>query len=143
MDIDIITFGVLALGCKNKNEAKDLIKNITDHGFRVNAEILGTMLGQACYHFNFGYVTYIMNMVKHEEIKPNRLFMDRLNSFDNKIKDLMKKRKSRENNVPDFIQSNYFKEGYRKFQNFYKKWLLEITIEEELHPWDQFKNYRK
>lgn len=51
--------------------------------------------------------------------------------------------RSRENNVPDFIQSNYFKEGYRKFQNFYKKWFSEITLEEELHPWDQFKNYRK
>lgn len=36
-----------------------------------------------------------MNMVKHEEIKPNRLFMDRLNNFDKKIKDLMKKKVSK------------------------------------------------
>lgn len=32
--MDIVTFGVLALGCKNKNEAKDLIKIIADNGFR-------------------------------------------------------------------------------------------------------------
>lgn len=114
LSVDIVTFGVLALGCKNKNEAKGLIKIITDHGFRyvckiliiflfllifsynlrVNSEILGTMLAQACYHFNFGYVVYVMNMVKHEEIKPNKIFMDRLNRFDNTIKDLMKKRVS-------------------------------------------------
>lgn len=61
---------------------------------RVNAEVLGTMLSQACYHFNFAYVIYVMNMVKHEEIKPNRKFMDRLNRFDTTIKDLMKKRVS-------------------------------------------------
>ena len=30
-------------------------------------------------------------MVKHEEIKPNKKFMDRLNRFNNTIKDLMKK----------------------------------------------------
>lgn len=52
------------------------------------------MLAQACYHFNFAYVIYVMNMVKHEEIKPNRKFMDRLNRFDTTIKDLMKKRVS-------------------------------------------------
>lgn len=56
--------------------------------------MLGTMLGQACYHFNFGYVIFIMNMIKHEEIKPNKIFMDHLTRFDNTIKDLMKKRVS-------------------------------------------------
>lgn len=34
LGVNIVTFGVLALGCKNKNEAKDLIKMIADHGFR-------------------------------------------------------------------------------------------------------------
>jgi len=121
LSLDVVTFGVLALGCKNKSEAKDLLKMIADHGFRyvykilsiyshksydtfilicfssnlrVNAEILGTMLAQACYHFNFPYVIYVMNMIKHEEIKPNKKFMDRLNRFNNTIKDLMKKRVS-------------------------------------------------
>jgi len=51
--------------------------------------------------------------------------------------------KNGEKETPDFIQSYYFKEGYRKFQNFYKKWLLEVTVDEELHPWDQFKKHRK
>jgi len=60
----------------------------------VNAEILGTMLAQACYHFNFGYVIYIMNTVKYEEIKPNKIFMDCLKRFDNTIKELIKKRVS-------------------------------------------------
>lgn len=50
---------------------------------------------------------------------------------------------NQEKDVPSFIHSYYFKEGFRKFQNFYKKWISEITIEEELHPWDQFKNHKK
>lgn len=50
---------------------------------------------------------------------------------------------SQDKDIPNFIRSYYFKEGFRKFQNFYKKWILEITIEEELHPWDQFKNHKK
>jgi len=112
LEVDIVTYGVLAMGCKNKNDAKDLIKIIADDGFRytfsfrdcmyvysqsvfsVNAEILGTMLAQACCHFNFAYVVYVLNMVKHEEIKPNQIFMDRLKCFNNTIKDLMKKRVS-------------------------------------------------
>lgn len=53
-----------------------------------------------------------MNMVKHEEIKPNRLFMDRLNRFDNTIKDLMKKRVSKD------IKNNLFK--FNKCQIFVK-----------------------
>lgn len=44
-----------------------------------------------------------------------------------------------EANASEFTQSYYFKEGYRKYQNFYKKWCLYITFEEESHPWDQFK----
>lgn len=60
----------------------------------MNAEILGTMLAQACYHLNFAYVIYIMNMIKHEEVKPNRTFMNHLSRFDKTIKDLMKKRVS-------------------------------------------------
>lgn len=47
-----------------------------------------------------------------------------------------------ENMIPDFVRSYYFKEGCRKFHNFYKKWLLEITVEEEPHPWDQFKKQK-
>lgn len=34
LSVNIVTFGVLALGCKNKNEAKDLVKCVADHGFR-------------------------------------------------------------------------------------------------------------
>jgi len=51
--------------------------------------------------------------------------------------------KNNEKDVPNFVHNYYFKEGYRKFQNFYTKWLNEINVEEELHPWDQFKNFRK
>lgn len=40
LSVDIVTFGVLALGCKNKNEAKDLIKMIADHGFRYVCSII-------------------------------------------------------------------------------------------------------
>ncbi|XP_050440368.1 pentatricopeptide repeat-containing protein 1, mitochondrial [Adelges cooleyi] len=143
LSVDIVTFGVLALGCKNKAEAKDLIKSMTDHGFRVNSEILGTMLGQGCFHFNFGYVIFMLNMIKHEEIKPNKMFMERLNSFEDNIRDLMRKRKNKDPDAPNFIHSYYFKEGCRKFQNFYHKWLSDITVEENLHPWDQFRKQRK
>lgn len=55
------------------------------------------MLAQGCYHFNFGYVIYTMNMVKHEEIIPNKIFIDHLSRFDNTIKDFMKKLVCRHN----------------------------------------------
>lgn len=56
--------------------------------FRLNAPILGAMLHQACYHFSFSYVLEIMELCISEEVKPNKKFMNCLDDFRRKCKDI-------------------------------------------------------
>lgn len=56
--------------------------------FRLNPEILGAMLRQACCHYNFPYVLKIMEICAQDEIRPNRKFMDTLEEFRKECRNL-------------------------------------------------------
>lgn len=46
--------------------------------YRLNAEILGAMVHQACCHFNFDYVIFLMKLTQKYRISPNQTYMDHL-----------------------------------------------------------------
>jgi hypothetical protein len=46
------------------------------------------MLHQACSHKNFSYVLEIMEISLREDVKPNKIFMKRLEDFKKKCKDI-------------------------------------------------------
>lgn len=52
--------------------------------FRVNIEILGTLLRQGTAHNEFEYVTYIMNILQEENLKVNEVFLKHLATFNAK-----------------------------------------------------------
>lgn len=52
--------------------------------YRVNIEILGTLLKKAAIQMQFDYVLYVMNLVKEENIKLNEAFMKHLETFSEK-----------------------------------------------------------
>lgn len=56
--------------------------------FRLNAQILGALLHQACYNTDFPYVLKVMELCVIEEVKPNKKFMDELEKFRRKCKDM-------------------------------------------------------
>lgn len=103
---DIVTYGVLALGCKTPDEADELIQEMYNKGLRfvilfffffwkrtvnpsiisnmthsMNMQILGAMLRQGCAQHNYEYVVKIMSIVKTERIKPNEQFLQHLHNF--------------------------------------------------------------
>lgn len=78
---DIVTYGVLALGCCTSTEADELLQEMYDKGVRMNIQILGAMLKQGCVRHDFQYVLKIMNIVHSERIKPNEQFLRHLQSF--------------------------------------------------------------
>lgn len=78
---DLITYGVLALCCKSKAEAAHLLSEMAEHKYRVNIEILGSLLHMACFNMNFYYVVEILETCKQENVEPNKIFMDKLEEF--------------------------------------------------------------
>ncbi|XP_066993743.2 pentatricopeptide repeat-containing protein 1, mitochondrial [Anabrus simplex] len=135
---DIVTFGVLALGCKTEDEAKQLIKDMRSAGYRMNTEILGAMLHQACIRHDFHYILKIMYISKEEQIKPNAQFLSYLENLNTSCWEILKN-KNQDLDVPEYVRSKTFSKEFRNFSYKYRGWLKEIKAEEEVHPWEQFR----
>lgn len=160
---DIVTYGVLALGCVTKSDARELLQDMYTKDFRMNIQILGAMLKQGCYHQNFEYILEIMKIVKDERIKPNEQFLMHLHNFQLNcirliknsvrfwhnnyinskwilIKFILLQHKNRENHE--------FKIDFADFQIKLKKWqsfmgFSDVKLDEAVkivreHPWEQF-----
>lgn len=78
---DIVTYGVLALGCRTQEEARELLNQMQSAGIRINVIILGAMLRQGCAQKSFAYVNEIMQLSLEENIKPNEAFLRHLHNF--------------------------------------------------------------
>lgn len=81
LEPDIVTYGVLALGCASKSDAQNLLQEMYTKGLRMNIQILGAMLKCGCVQHNFEYILEIMKIVKDERMKPNEQFLTHLYHF--------------------------------------------------------------
>ncbi|XP_058125991.1 pentatricopeptide repeat-containing protein 1, mitochondrial [Anopheles ziemanni] len=145
LEPDIVTYGVLALGCQTQEEAKSLLKMMHDADVRMNIQILGAMLRQGCAKKNFRYVTEILNIVRRERLKPNEQFLGHLEAFSKVCEkqdrdyDAKPRKKGREE----------FKMEYNRYRMQLDAWrehmgLQGLALDQALgivreHPWEQFK----
>lgn len=83
---DIVTYGVMALGCQTQAEAEELLMVMKNNAIRLNPAILGAMLRQGCAKNNFNYVMYIMDLCEWEQVQPNEQFVKHLLQFESKCK---------------------------------------------------------
>lgn len=140
---DIVTYGVLALGCQTEAEAHDLMAEMEKAGIRMNMAILGAMLKQGCLQWNFDYVMSIMDIVMREEIKPNAQFLTHLHKFYKKTTALIRQRDPRIENEREFSKSLFeFKVKMESFNSQFD--LVDRNLEEsikriQVHPYQQFK----
>ncbi|VEN44722.1 unnamed protein product [Callosobruchus maculatus] len=97
----------------------------------LNAEILGTMLKQGCYHVNFKYVMYIMDLCESEGVRPNKKFVETLEEFKKRCRDLEKSKKLSPSKMNLFCN----------FRQKLKIWQDQVKVEdpEDVHPWQQFR----
>ncbi|XP_014606536.1 PREDICTED: pentatricopeptide repeat-containing protein 1, mitochondrial [Polistes canadensis] len=68
---NVMTFGVLALGCNRIKEAKELLEGLEIAGYVPNVVILGTLISNACNALDTKYVIEIMVYMIDNKIKPN------------------------------------------------------------------------
>ncbi|XP_067645278.1 pentatricopeptide repeat-containing protein 1, mitochondrial [Eurosta solidaginis] len=139
---DIVTYGVLALGCQTQNEARELLQEMQEKGIRMNTQILGAMLRQGAANRNFPYIIEIMQISLDENIKPNEMFLTHLHKFyDNCARSIDARHPS--------TKTKSFKNGHAKFcdklRTYYEEQGLSgLKLEDAIkkirqHPDKQFK----
>ncbi|OAD60641.1 Pentatricopeptide repeat-containing protein 1 [Eufriesea mexicana] len=79
---NIITFGVLALGCTKCSDAKMLVEQMNNIGYEPNNIIIQTLLFKACYIRNFDYVIYLIQYMSQNKVKITKYILDILEKFD-------------------------------------------------------------
>ncbi|CAK1556125.1 unnamed protein product [Leptosia nina] len=135
LKVDIMTYGSLAMACKTKEDAEKLLNEMKEKQLKVNIEILGTLLRHGTTHFKFGYIVYIMKLVKDDNLRVNNTFIKHLETFSEKCEKLVRQHNESQSD-------NYLVPAYARFKTFYCNWLKEVDIENALNiedPWKQFK----
>lgn len=112
---DIVTYGVLALGCRTREEAWELITEMNDKGIKMNMPILGAMVKQGCCTRDYEYIMDILEIVKKFKLKPNDQMIETLDRF--VVGCNAAKKKDNKNLPPNFRKHvKIFKERLQKWK---------------------------
>lgn len=82
---NVMTFGVLALGCKNYADGKTFLSGLEAFDYRPNAIIMGTLIQQACHSKDFEYLMFVMKYMMYNKIRPNQQAINDLKEFSKNI----------------------------------------------------------
>ncbi|XP_016989806.1 pentatricopeptide repeat-containing protein 1, mitochondrial [Drosophila rhopaloa] len=118
---DIVTYGVLALGCRTQEEARELLQQMQVAGIKMNMPILGAMLRQGCANKSFGYINEIIQLSLEEGIKPNESFLRHLHNFHRGCARAIDARHPSTKTV-------VFKKGHSKFCDKYRLYYEELGL---------------
>lgn len=127
---DIVTFGVLAFTCQTLKEALSLLSDIDNIGYRVNTEILGELLNNACFQNDCDYIIGIMETVVKENINPSSMFLELLDSFYNRTSKQISNKTNKINDI-----------DFQRYCLYYKTWIKQVEPEIVPHPYHQFKKH--
>ncbi|XP_045495505.1 pentatricopeptide repeat-containing protein 1, mitochondrial [Colias croceus] len=132
---NIMTYGTLAMACNTKELAEKLLNEMKEKQLKVNITILGTLLRHGTTQMQFGYILYILEMVKQENLKVNDIFLRHLESFNEKCEKIIEKYKEDQKDSVLIL-------AFNRYIMIYNKWLRNVNIEDVTKPedpWQQFK----
>lgn len=119
---NVMTFGVLALGCQERRDAEEFLRGMEAFGYRPNSVIMSTLINVACHKKNFEYLLFVMDYMLKNKMRPNTQAFKEVDNFAKEIPNIKKptgnyrlrKLKRLERNVEIFEQQ-YLK--WQKIQN--------------------------
>lgn len=79
---NIITFGVLAIGCIRCRDGIELLEQMSTIGYIPNYKILETLFLNACRYNNYVYIYHLMEYILHNNITPSEKILNILEKFD-------------------------------------------------------------
>lgn len=122
---DMITWGVLALGCHTLEDAKIFLHGLEATGHTLNAVIAGSLLGNACCSNRIAYILEIMRLMSTERIVPSKHIYTILDRYKLKLEDTLKHDRSSK-----LYRNEQFRQKFETFKNRYEKFQLKFSREE-------------
>lgn len=135
---NIMTFGVLALGCNNLESTKNLINDIEEVGFRVNIQILGALIKRSYEMLDIEMALFVLENLIKEEINPSPYFMVKLVSLRKSLQ-WNRELKDQGQEYHTNIDIPYFNEKLSALSRKIKKLKARVEDLSKVHPWEQFK----
>lgn len=108
---DVMTFGVLSLGCNNERDGMELLEQLDSIGYKPNIIILETLLQKGCVQKNLKYVSYLLKYMSINRINPTRHTFEILETFQTLLTKLVNHKSYR-----------HMKDQFEQFVEKYEPW---------------------
>jgi len=143
---DILTFGLLATCCNNRQTGLNLLTDLRDYGVQPNKEIMGGLIKRATDRFSPGDVKLFLSIMQREGIATDRNLLQTIEGFQRTFKKHIQTKESAEGGYVPFgvildMRQDY--KHWREFTAFYKEWLLSIKLEKETNKLDQYQTAKE
>ncbi|KAK4018353.1 hypothetical protein OUZ56_000414 [Daphnia magna] len=135
---DIMTFGVLALGCRTLPEADSLMSDMENAGFRVNIEIFGCLLKNAIVRRNCFYIVDLLKRAVKMNLALDEKAVKLLDKFKRETSEAIAKH-DRGLKVQKVYGERGFRESFKIFCLEYKPHMQKLELALEPHPWQQYR----
>ncbi|XP_011866792.1 PREDICTED: pentatricopeptide repeat-containing protein 1, mitochondrial [Vollenhovia emeryi] len=87
---NIMTFGVLALGCQECEQAQEYLQGIEAFGYKPNSVIMGTLIDTACHKKDFKFLLFVMEYMMENKIKSTDQSVKVLEEFSKELSQMEK-----------------------------------------------------
>ncbi|GBM20867.1 Pentatricopeptide repeat-containing protein 1, mitochondrial [Araneus ventricosus] len=135
---DLITFGVLAVGCTTHRKATVFINDMRKLGYTPNLAIAGALVSNACKIADFRFIEDALKLLEESELYPDEKILKTVEDcLDNARKNIIDMEHGK--SIPNIYKRDGFKKNYKEFCKNYEDWLKDKKLEKPENVWDQFK----
>ncbi|GFW39179.1 pentatricopeptide repeat-containing protein 1, mitochondrial [Trichonephila clavipes] len=135
---DIVTYGVLAVGCITHRKATVFINDMRKLGYSPNTEIIGALVNNACKCLDFKFIQDTLKLIEELQTDPDERMLKTiehtLETARNNIIDM-----EHGKDVPYRYKREGFRKNYKEFCEIYEEWLKNRKLEKPEHVWNQFR----
>lgn len=118
---NIITFGVLAIGCIRCRDGIELLEQMSTIGYIPNYKILETLFLNACRYNNYVYIYHLMEYILHNNITPSEKILNILEKFDELVLGMLENE-----DKYNRARINEIRKDYNDFKIKYENWKEKI-----------------
>ncbi|KAE8741922.1 hypothetical protein FOCC_FOCC012574 [Frankliniella occidentalis] len=129
---DLMTYTNLAMTCRQKKDAYELLKAMDQTGVRPGVEFITAMFGCATSTYNMSYINLVLDVIDYEEIKVNKYFIKKAEDFYEKCLRVLKARP--EKFRPETLVA------INNFCSKYPEWKKHVEVEKDEHPWQHLRD---
>ncbi|KAK2817304.1 hypothetical protein Q5P01_025495 [Channa striata] len=115
VNVDVQTFGSLALGCERQKDGLQLLKDMEEVGLRPNVQVFSALIGRAARRLDYLYLKTILKTMSDMGVWPNEVIIKQL-EFAAQYPPNYNKYKSRNNYLIHI-------DGFR---GYYQQWLRDM-----------------